>query len=236
MSPGRFDGRRVAVTGAASGIGLGIAQRLADEGAEVLSLDLGPSPIGESITADVRDPASMEAAAEQIGAVDGVVANAGIRGLDAGAEEMPIEAFDEVLAVNLRGVFVTCQAFGKRMLQAGSGSIVAIASMSGNRVVNVPQRTVHYNTAKAGVTAMVRTLAVEWGPRGVRVNSVSPGYVRTPLLDADATHHEQWKGLTVLGRFAEVDEIAAATLYLLSDESGYCCGTDLLVDGGYSLR
>ena len=89
--------------------------------------------------------------------MDHFVANAGIRGADAPAEELAIEDFDSVLAVNLRGVFVSIQSFARPMLVAGRGSIVAIASMSGNRVVNVPQRVVAYNTAKAGVTAMVRT-------------------------------------------------------------------------------
>lgn len=119
---------------------------------------------------------------------------------------------------------------------ANAGSIVAVASMSGNRVVNVPQRTVHYNTAKAGVTALVRSLATEWGSRGVRVNTVSPGYVSTPFLEGDTGLHEQGLAGTVPGRFATVQEIAAGTLYLLPDDAGYCHGTDLLIDGGYSLR
>lgn len=88
----------------------------------------------------------------------------------------------------------------------------------------------------AGVTAMARTLAVEWGSRGVRVNTVSPGYVSTPFLQGDTSSHGHWLANTITGRFATVDEIAAGTLYLLSDDAGYCYGTDLLIDGGYSLR
>ena len=235
-----FAGRTVAITGAASGIGLGVAQRLLDEGARVFSLDLVPGPLGEYIRADVRDPASMAAAAQAVidatGAIDGFVANAGIRGVDQGAEDLPVEAFDEVLATNLRGVFVSCQAIGRHMLTAGRGSIVAIASMSGNRIINVPMRIAHYHAAKGGVTALVRALAVEWGPRGVRVNALSPGYIRTPLAETDTEHHALWESMTVLGRMGTVEEVAGGVRYLLSDEAAFCCGTDLLMDGGYVLR
>lgn len=242
MSDGddEFAGRRVVVTGASGGIGAGIARHLSARGARVFNLDRRPGEHGEHVPCDVADAGSVTDAAasvlERAGGVDAVVANAGIRGLDAPAEELPVEDFDAVMAVNLRGVFLTCRAFARPMLARGDGRIVAIASMSGNRVVNVPQRTVHYNAAKAGVTALVRSLAVEWGPRGVRVNALSPGYVATPLLQADAAHHEQWRAGTVAGRFATVDEIAAGAAYLLSDAAAYCHGTDLLVDGGYSLR
>lgn len=237
----RFEGRVAAVTGTTSGIGRGIATALAREGARVFGLDIEPGGVGEHVPCDVRDAASVAAAAEAVlaatgGRIDHFVANAGIRGSDTAAEDLPVEEWDAVLGVNLRGVFLAVQAFGRPMLAAGGGSVVAIASMSGNRVVNVPQRTVPYNTAKAGVTALVRSLAVEWGPRGVRVNSVSPGYVSTPLLEADSALHAQWLPLTVPGRFASVEEIAAGTLYLLSDDAGSCFGTDLLIDSGYTLR
>ncbi|RZU66228.1 NAD(P)-dependent dehydrogenase (short-subunit alcohol dehydrogenase family) [Microterricola gilva] len=249
----RFDGRVAAVTGSTSGIGRGIAVALAAEGARVFGLDLpgeiGPGAIGSSeieagierIPCDVSDAESVARAAATLleatgGRIDHVVANAGIRGADTPAEQLPVTEFDAVIAVNLRGVFLTLQAFAPAMLAGAGGSMVAVASMSGNRVVNVPQHTVAYNTAKAGVTALVRTLAVEWGGRGVRVNTVSPGYVSTPFLEADAAMHPLWLPQTVPGRFARIDEIAAGTLYLLSDAAGYCHGSDLLIDGGYSLR
>ncbi|MEO7123403.1 MAG: SDR family oxidoreductase [Lacisediminihabitans sp.] len=241
MSSDRFLGRVAAVTGTTTGIGRGIAAALELEGARVFGLDLQAGGIGEHVECDVSDAGSIAAAAESVlqladGRIDHFVANAGIRGADTAAEDMTPDDFDAVLAVNLRGVFLSIQAFARPMLAAGSGSMVAIASMSGNRVVNVPQRTVNYNIAKAGVTAMARTLAVEWGARGVRVNTVSPGYVSTPFLEADTGLHEQWLAQTVPGRFATIDEIAAGTLYLLSDDAAYCHGTDLLIDGGYSLR
>jgi NAD(P)-dependent dehydrogenase (short-subunit alcohol dehydrogenase family) len=240
----QFEGRIAAVTGTTSGIGRGVALALEAEGARVFGLDLahaGGDGVGEHVTCDVTDAASVSDAAATVlnrtgGQIHHFVANAGIRGSDTAAEELGIDEFDQVLAANLRGVFLSIQAFARPMLDAAGGSIVAVASMSGNRVVNVPQRTVHYNTAKAGVTALVRSLATEWGARGVRVNSVSPGYVSTPFLEGEAALHEQWLAGTVPGRFATVEEIAAGTLYLLSDDAGYCHGTDLLIDGGYSLR
>jgi NAD(P)-dependent dehydrogenase (short-subunit alcohol dehydrogenase family) len=235
-----FQGRVIAITGAASGIGLGIAQRLIDEGAEVFSLDLREGPAGTHVEADVRDPESMARAVARIressGRIDGLVANAGVRGPDVGVEDMAVDDFDAVLSVNLRGVFVSCQAVGRAMLGQGDGRIVIIASMSGSRIINVPMRIAHYHAAKGGVTALTRALAVEWGPRGVRVNALSPGYVRTPLAEADTEHHALWQDMTVLGRLGTVEEVAGGARYLLSDDAAFCCGTDLLMDGGYVLR
>jgi NAD(P)-dependent dehydrogenase (short-subunit alcohol dehydrogenase family) len=108
--------------------------------------------------------------------------------------------------------------------------------MSGNYVVNFPQHQCAYNASKAAVTALSKSLAVEWGPRGVRVNAVSPGYVGTPLLAKKAHQFDQWMQGIVLNRFAEPDEVARAVAFLLSTDSGYCCGTELLMDGGFSLR
>lgn len=237
-----FDGAQIAITGASGGIGLAVCDWLTQRGATVYALDLRPTAqqTGFFIPTDVTDPSSVAAAAAQVldkaGRIDGVVAGAGIAEDDIAAEEMDLATFDRVLAVNLRGVFLTCQTFGRAMLTRGSGRIVAISSMSGNHIVNEPQRQCAYNASKAGVTALVKSLAVEWGPRGVRVNAVSPGYVDTPLNALKQHQHEQWKQRTVLPRFAQGVEIAAAVGYLLSDEAGFCCGTELLIDGGYSLR
>jgi NAD(P)-dependent dehydrogenase (short-subunit alcohol dehydrogenase family) len=152
------------------------------------------------------------------------------------AEDMPLAEFDRILSVNLRGVFLTCREFGRELLARGGGAIVNIASMSGNAIVNQPQRQCAYNTSKAGVSALTRSLAVEWGPRGVRINAVSPGYVQTPLTMAKTDLHPQWMRETVLGRFAQPWEIAKAVEYFLSADSGFCCGTELLIDGGFALR
>jgi NAD(P)-dependent dehydrogenase (short-subunit alcohol dehydrogenase family) len=121
------------------------------------------------------------------------------------------------------------------MLARGAGRIVTIASMSGNHVVNTPQQQVAYNASKAAVVAMTKSLAYEWADRGVRVNALSPGYVDTPLLGSKHALHEQWKQATPLRRFATTAEAAGAIGYLLSDQAAFFCGTEMLMDGGYSL-
>lgn len=234
-----FDGARVAVTGAAGGIGSAVCAHLQSSGARVFALDRVAGSVGEPIGCDVTDEASTDAAIGQVvdtaGGVDGLVAAAGVAEPDVAAEEMSAKQFDQVLAVNLRGVFLACRAAGRHMLAAGGGRIVTVASMSGNHVVNVPQKQCAYNASKAAVTALTKTLAVEWGGRGVRVNAVSPGYVDTGLIAARDDLHQSWKDGTVVGRFATPDEIAQAIGWLLSDAAAYCVGTELVVDGGYSL-
>jgi NAD(P)-dependent dehydrogenase (short-subunit alcohol dehydrogenase family) len=240
----RLSGRRVAVTGAAGGIGLSIAQRLQADGAEVYGLDfkgLENLPDGvRGISVDVTSPESIRAAVEDIyalgdGPVD-LVNSAGVVEDDVAAVDMPIEQFDKVYAVNIRGVFLTCQAFGRELLARSGGAIVNIASMSGNHVVNFPQKQSAYNSSKAAVTALTKSLAVEWGPHGVRVNALSPGYVDTPLNMLKQHMHETWKKDTVNGRFATPEEVSAAVAFLLSDEAAYFLGSELLMDGGFSLR
>jgi NAD(P)-dependent dehydrogenase (short-subunit alcohol dehydrogenase family) len=239
-----FLNKHVAVTGASRGIGRAISAHLTALGQTVFGLDREepsePVPGVRSIKVDVTVPSSIEAAVALIyetasGSVD-VVACAGIVEDNVAAEDMPIELFDAVMGVNLRGLFLTCQAFGRELLARGGGSIVNIASMSGNHVVNYPQRQCAYNASKAGVTALTKSLAVEWGPRGVRVNAVSPGYVDTPLLALKAHQFQHWIPGIVLERFGQPDEVARAVAFLLSTDSSYCCGTELLMDGGFTLR
>jgi NAD(P)-dependent dehydrogenase (short-subunit alcohol dehydrogenase family) len=142
--------------------------------------------------------------------------------------------WDRVIALDLKAVFLCAQAEGRRMLARGAGSIINIASMSA-QVVNFPQPQAAYNAAKAGVVQLTRSLAAEWAPRGVRVNSISPGYVDTDLLKPAQGLHPQWLERTPQRRFAEPWEIGAAAVYLASEASRFCTGTDLLVDGGYTL-
>ena len=239
-----FLNKHVAVTGASGGIGRVLSGYLAERGLTVFGLDIvtdpAPPPGVRSLPVDVAVGSSVAEAVSSCyelasGPVD-LVCCAGIVENDVPAEEMPIEQFEAVLAVDLRGVFLSCQAFGRRLLDSSGGSIVNVASMSGNCVVNFPQHQCAYNASKAAVTALTKSLAVEWGPRGVRLNTISPGYVDTPLLSLKPHQFEQWKAGVVLGRFAEPVEIARAVAFLLSTESSYCCGTELVIDGGYSLR
>lgn len=240
----RFAGRRVAVTGAAGGIGLAICADLLDQGARVHGLDRGgldalPGGV-EGLEVDLLSEESVVGAVRRLYAGDDtpveLVTCAGVVEDDVPAEEMSSAQFDLVLGVNLRGTFLACREVGRELLARGGGAVVNVASMSGNAVVNAPQRQSAYNSSKAAVSALTRSLAVEWGPRGVRVNAVSPGYVDTPLNSLKQHLHPQWKRETVLQRFAEPWEVARAVSFLLSDDAAFCCGTELLVDGGFSLR
>jgi len=240
----QFSGRRVAVTGGAGGIGQAIVSYLLEQGVEVYALDingLDSLPTGVvGFRLDITSPESVHAVVEQLYATDArpvdLVNSAGIAEDDVAAEVMDVALFDKVIAVNLRGVFLTCQAFGRQLLDSGGGTIVNIASMSGNYVVNTPQNQCAYNASKAAVTALSKSLAAEWGYRGVRVNVLSPGYVDTPLNALKAHQHQQWRDLTVLKRFAKPEEVASAVGFLLSHEAAFFCGSELLMDGGYSLR
>ena len=139
--------------------------------------------------------------------------------------------------MNLRGVFLGCQGFGRELLARGGGSIVNIASMSGNCIVNYPQKQCAYNASKAAVTALTKSLAVEWGPRGVRVNAVSPGLRgHAPALRQARPVRAVEGRASCWDDFADPDEIAATVAFLLSTDSSYFCGAELVADGGYSLR
>jgi len=240
----RFAGRRIAVVGAAGGIGAHVSESLNSQGATVYALDLrlpiGLNPSIRAFEADINSEESIASVVRELYAIADtpveLVNSAGIVENDVPAEDMPMQTYDSVMGVNLRGVFLTCREFGRELLQRGGGAIVNVASMSGNHVVNAPQKQSVYNTSKSGVAALTRSLAVEWGSRGVRVNCVSPGYVDTPLNSLKKHMHQGWIDGTVVGRFATLTEVTGAIEYLLSDEAAYCCGTELLIDGGSSLR
>ncbi|GAA1434331.1 SDR family oxidoreductase [Microlunatus lacustris] len=235
------EGAVVVVTGAAGGVGHACAAWLAERGARVFSLDRRrpADVVGTFVEVDVLDEASVQVAVtavvEAAGRIDALVAAAGLSEEPTPAEEMGLDVWSRTIGVNLTGVFVTCQQVGRVMLGQGAGRIVTIASMSGAHVVNSPQQQVAYNASKGGLVAMTKSLAYEWAARGVRVNALSPGYVDTPLLGSKHDLHEQWQSVTPLRRFAEPAEVAAAAAWLLSDEAGFCCGTELLMDGGYTL-
>ncbi len=247
----RLDHQTAVVTGAASGIGRAIAVGLAESGANVACLDL-PGPALEevcaeirelgrgatSIAGDVTDPASLSEAVQKtetdLGPLTLAVNSAGIANA-APAEDMPLTQWQKVVDIDYTGVFLSCQAQSRAMLKHGRGSIVNIASMSGH-IVNRGLSQAHYNSAKAAVIHLSKSLAVEWSDRGIRVNSISPGYTATPMNTRPevAEKVRQFESDTPLRRMATVDELVGPTIFLLSDAASFCTGIDLIVDGGFT--
>jgi NAD(P)-dependent dehydrogenase (short-subunit alcohol dehydrogenase family) len=150
------------------------------------------------------------------------------------AEEMALTQWQRVIDTDYTGVFLSCQAEARAMLSNGGGAIVNIASMSGV-IVNRGLLQAHYNSAKAAVIHLSKSLAMEWVGRGIRVNSISPGYTATPMNTRPEMAHQfaRFEADTPLARMATVDEIAGPVVFLLSDAASFCTGVDLLVDGGF---
>ncbi len=239
------------VTGAGSGIGQRIAAGLAEAGASVGCFDLASSKgLNETVeqvkalghqalalrgdvtqASDLRQ--AVDAVEKEMGPLSVAVNCAGIANATA-AEEMPLEQWQRVLDINLTGIFLSCQAEGRVMLSRKQGSIVNIASMSGI-IVNRGLLQVHYNASKAGVIHLSKSLAMEWSNRGVRVNSISPGYTATPmnLRPEVAEQVKQFEADTPLGRMATVDELVGPAVFLSSQAASFCTGIDLVVDGGF---
>jgi NAD(P)-dependent dehydrogenase (short-subunit alcohol dehydrogenase family) len=249
----RLEGAVALVTGAGRGIGRSISLALAAEGAavalcarsadqigavadEITQLGGTAIPVTMDIVADGAAESILDAAERELGPVDTLVNAAGISPVYTGAERISAADFDLVIATNLRAPFLLTQAAGKRMLERGGGSIVNITSIGG--VVALP-RLAAYCAAKAGLNSLTRVMAVEWAGRGVRVNSVAPAYVQTAMTEGLLTHETLGPSLLAsvpMGRFAEVDEIASAVVFLASGQSSYITGQTICVDGGWTAQ
>jgi NAD(P)-dependent dehydrogenase (short-subunit alcohol dehydrogenase family) len=249
----KLAGRTALVTGGGQGIGLACVEALAEAGAKPIIADRdadaaekGRAALSakgyevELVAMDVTDSSRVAQLADEIvarhGRIDILVNNAGIARSETPAESVSDEHWLNVLDINLNGTFWCCRAFGSHMLRAKSGVIVNIGSMSGF-IVNKPQAQCYYNASKAAVHHLTKSLAAEWGARGVRVNAVAPTYIETPLnafVKNNPAMWEAWVGGTPMARMGRVDEIASVVLFLASDAASLMTGSIVLVDGGYT--
>ncbi|MAE67594.1 MAG: short-chain dehydrogenase, partial [Phycisphaeraceae bacterium] len=200
----------------------------------IRSLGVRALAVRADVTSADDVTAMVRTVCDQWGRLDVAINNAGIANT-APAESLEESAWDDVLDVNLKGVFLCCRAEAADMLEKGRGSIINVASMSA-RIVNRPQQHAHYNASKAAVVQMTRTCAAEWALRGVRANTLSPGHMDTSMTaDMNDEAKSTWRGNTPMGRIGAPDDLKGAAVYLASDASSYVTGHDLVVDGGYTI-
>ena len=240
----RLKDKVAVITGAAQGIGLGIAERFSAEGARVMMLDINEEigrtaadgvPGATFFHIDVASKQEINTTVEQIiaenGQIDICVNNAGI--LRTGAVlEISEEDFDIVLSVNLKGAFLMSQAVGRHMAKAGSGSIINMSSVNG--VMTIPT-ILPYNVSKGGLDQLTRVMAMGLADKGIRVNGIGPGSILTEMLQQVMSDDEKRNAIlsrTPMGRCGEVDEIAKIALFLASEDSSYITGQCIYADGG----
>jgi NAD(P)-dependent dehydrogenase (short-subunit alcohol dehydrogenase family) len=248
---GRLEGKVAIITGAASGIGAATAARFAAEGASISGIDIA-KPADDAwadVTAnapgvmfnetDIRDEPSVKAAVdatvERFGRIDALVNAAGVVGFGS-AHTTEVEEFNRVIDINLKGSFLTAKHVIPTMLEQGSGSIIHVASVEG--LVGISGQ-LPYNASKGGVVLMTKNMALDYSPAGIRVNCLCPGGVETPMtemlnLEGLKAIGEKLRKVHLLGRFAKPGEIAAAALFLASDDASFVTGSSLVVDGGYT--
>lgn len=251
----KFDltGRVALVTGGGQGIGAACARALGEAGASVVVADMdagraraaaaeleGLGLAAHAVTLDVTRSADVDAAVDGIvadhGAIDILVNNAGVARSDVPAEDTSDDHWRFHMDVNLDGLFWCCRAAGRTMLARGRGAIVNIGSMSGF-IVNKPQPQSFYNASKAAVHHLTKSLAAEWGDRGVRVNAVAPTYIETPLTRfgmQERRMYDVWLEMTPMRRVGQPEEIASVVLFLASDAASLLTGSIVLADGGYT--
>jgi NAD(P)-dependent dehydrogenase (short-subunit alcohol dehydrogenase family) len=241
MEQPSFDlsGNVALVTGAARGLGHDLALALQGAGATVVSGVRGADAPTENVHIELTDVASIRAAVDEVvarhGRIDVLVNNAGL-GTNHDALDATEQEWDELMAVNLRGLFFACQAAGRHMVGRGYGRIVNLSSQAGR--VGIPRHAA-YSASKGGVELLTKVLALEWGPHGVTVNAVAPTFVRTPGTAERLDRPEFLRDVVSripIGRVGTTDEVAAAVIFLASRSAGLVNGTSVVVDGGWTAQ
>jgi NAD(P)-dependent dehydrogenase (short-subunit alcohol dehydrogenase family) len=252
----RLKGKVSIITGAGGGMGRVAAQRFAAEGSRVVVADVAAdaaeetvrqiraaggeaAPVRADVSVEADARAMVEAAVHAYGQLDVLYNNAGIMPeADHSVVDTSVEVWDQVMAVNVRGVFLACKYAIPAMLERGSGSIVNVSSFVALLGCSVPQDA--YTASKGALVALTRSLAVQFAPQGIRTNAILPGPVETPLLMDWLVRDEKARQIRLArnptGRFGKPEEIAALAVYLASDESAWTNGASLVIDGGISVN
>jgi NAD(P)-dependent dehydrogenase (short-subunit alcohol dehydrogenase family) len=240
-------GKVVVVTGAAGGIGQAMVRAFVERGAKMALVDRAPQTANladklgaphRAWTFDISDEGAIATFATEceahFGRIDILINNAGI-GILAPAEELPVDAWDTTMTVNLRAPYLFARACAPAMFKHGWGRVITIASQAG--IVGIADH-VAYSASKAGLIGMTNVLALEWGPRGITANCISPTVVETELAKVGWSGEKGVRAKQEIPtrRFAQPDEIALAALYLASDAAQMVNGANLVVDGGYTIR
>lgn len=251
----RLDGRTALVTGGSRGLGRAMAHALGEAGADLILVGRDPEALDaaraelvslgrrvDTIPGDVGTPEGATAACDavlQLGRpVDVLVNNVGGRRLDLPTEDFPLADWQRLIDLNLTSALLCCQKIGKEMLTRGRGAVVNVTSIAGPIAIK-GIRGRHYETAKAALTALTKSLAADWADRGVRVNAIAPGVFLTApnrrWFGEKPNFRELFEAHIPMGRFGEPDELGPAAVFLASDASSYITGATLVVDGGYTL-